>query len=243
MRRRTIRWTVRILVATSLVLGLFIALRWTTGNFGTVEPDRIYRAAQLSPSSLARTIEQSHIKTVLNLRGANHDQAWYRQERQATLAAGATQVDFPMSSDQWLSIEQVRTLLEILDKSEYPILIHCEWGAERTGLVSAICELIRPGSTIDDARGEFSPYYMFLPIKDGLVMRGHLDRYRSWLDQIDSSHSPGTFRHWLLSDYRPGSPSRQYWECNPYPLKVVSRPGTESVTQWGEKKCPPSTIR
>lgn len=237
------RWMLRALFASSLILGLFVTLRWTSGNFGVVVPDRIYRAAQLSPGSLAKTIRQHGIKTVLNLRGANPDQAWYRRERQSTLEAGATQVDFPMSSDQWLSIEQARTLLEILKTSEYPILIHCEWGAERTGLVAAICELTRPASTLADARREFSTYYLFLPMKDGLVMRGHLDRYERWLVQSSSPHSPETFRRWLLGEYRPGSPSRQHWECNPYPLKVVTRPGMEAVTLWGSKTCPPSLIR
>lgn len=225
------------MAAIGIVCGGFVGIRWQTGNLGTVEPGRIYRSAQLSADGLSAEIQRHGIKTVLNLRGRNPDQAWYASETRATLAKGATQVDFPMSSDQWLSHEQATTLLEILDASDYPILVHCEWGAERTGLVSAICRLLQDGGSMDQARREFSPFYMFLPTRDGLVMRGHLDAYQSWLDQSRRDHSPSGFRDWLTQAYQPGSPSREHWPCNPYPLKVISRPGMESLAIWGEKVC------
>lgn len=243
MRRRSIRWTNRALLSMVLLLVAFVLCRWSNGNFGTVVPDRVYRAAQLSPKGLLESIHQRRIKTVLNLRGSNPDQAWYRAELETTVEAGAAQIDFPMSSDQWLSIEQARTLLEIIDTCDYPLLIHCEWGAERTGLIAAICGLLRPGSTLEDARREFSAYYLFLPMKDGLVMRGHFDRYERWLSQSRASHSPEVFRSWLLNEYQPGSPSRQHWECNPYPLKVVTRIRARSVSTWGERPCSASVLR
>ena len=112
-------------------------------------------------SALARTIRDYRIKTVLNLRGSNKD-PWYAAERTATLEAGATQVDIAMSSCIWMSRAQLRTVIETLDTAEYPMLIHCQWGAERTGLVSAFAELLRPGSTLDDARAQFSIRYLFV---------------------------------------------------------------------------------
>jgi protein tyrosine phosphatase (PTP) superfamily phosphohydrolase (DUF442 family) len=238
MKRKRLRWTLRALVVTILVPALFVAVRWGSGNYGTVVPDRIYRAAQPSASGISRSVKSHGIKTVVNLRGANPDQSWYRSEKAATLAAGATQVDFPMSSDQWLSREQVKALLDLVDTVEYPILIHCEWGAERTGLVAAFCALLRPGSTLADGRREFSPYYLFLPIKDGRVMRGHLEAYERWLAGRGETHSPDIFRVWLTRSYEPGSPSREHWPCNPYPLQIVTRPSSsESMTTWGATRC------
>ncbi len=236
MRKRT-RWIVRGLAAALLVPALFVAVRWGTGNYGTVVPGRIYRAAQPSASGLTRSVRRDAIKTVLNLRGANPDQAWYRSEKEATLASGATQVDFPMSSDQWLSREQATTLLEVLDGSDYPILIHCEWGAERTGLIAAVCALLQPGSTLEDGRREFSAYYLYLPVKDGLVMRAHVESYARWLAERDERHSPDVFRHWLRQSYEPGKPSREHWPCNPYPLRIVTRPDDGAKTTWGATRC------
>lgn len=225
-----------------MAVGLPVAYRRSTGNFGAVEPGRIYRSAQLDPGGLRRIIREHGIKTVLNLRGPNPDQAWYQGEVEAATDAGATLIDLPMSSDQWLSREQARTLLDVLDHCEQPVLFHCEFGAERTGLVAAIVELLEPGRTLEDARSQFSIRYLFLPIRDGLVMRGHLDRYESWLRQQGINHSPERFRHWIAGSYRPGTPSREYWPCNPYPCKVVTTPGQDgqprSVPEISVNACP-----
>ena len=61
-----------------------------------------------------------------------------------------------MSSCVWMSHAQLRTVIDTLDTAEYPLLLHCQWGAERTGLVSAFTELLRPGSTLEEARAQFS---------------------------------------------------------------------------------------
>lgn len=235
MRLATIRKAARISVAalllTGLAIGIPVAVRRSAGNFGTVEPGRVYRSAQLDAGAIGRAIREHGIKTVLNLRGPNPDQAWYREEVAATVASGATQVDVPLASDQWLSRAQAATLLDLLGRVEYPILIHCEFGAERTGMVSAFVELLKPGGTLADARAQFSIRYLFLPVKDGLVMLGHVDRYESWLRDHGLAHTPDQFRRWLSSDYRPDSPSREYWPCNPYPLKVVTRLGPDGTTR------------
>ncbi len=219
------------LLLIGLATGLPVAYRRSTGNFGTVEPGRFYRSAQLDADGLRRVIREHTVKTVLNLRGPNPEQAWYRDEVAAATGAGATLIDLPMASDQWLSREQARTLLEVLDHCETPVLIHCEFGAERTGLVSAIIELLEPGRTIEEARSQFSIRYLFLPIKDGLVMRGHLDRYEAWLRERGVAHEPERFREWLVGTYRPGMPSREYWPCNPYPRKVVTARGQDGQTR------------
>ena len=200
------------------------AWRWATGNFGVVEPGRVYRSAQLSAATLSRMIEHHQIRTVLNLRGPNPETRWYPDERSAVLEAGATYVDIPLASDYWLTPEQARTLLETLDAFDRPLLIHCQMGAERTGLVSAMVTLLREGSTLTEAERQFSPYYLFLPTEDGRIMRGHLRRYEGWLSAARLSHTPGRFRRWLLTAYRPGVPNRSLWPFDPYPFRVVYRP-------------------
>jgi len=224
MPRPRLKRVARIALMLAVVPGSLVLGRWATGNFGTVQPGRVYRSAQLSPGALAATIRRQAIRSVLNLRGPNPDQAWYRGERAATLGAGASQVDIPLASDLWLSRAQARTLVETLDTLDYPVLVHCQWGAERTGLVAAMIELLGPGGSIRSARGQFSAWYLFLPIKDGRVMIGHVDLYERWLAQTSRAHTPSTFRHWLLSVYRPPSPSREEWPHDPYPPRVVTRP-------------------
>ena len=43
-----------------------------------------------------------------------------------------------MASDMWLSRAQARTILQVLDTSEYPLLIHCKAGLHRTGVMTAV---------------------------------------------------------------------------------------------------------
>lgn len=224
---------------------IYLGWQWSGGNFGTVEPGAVYRSGQLGPEALKRAIQTHRIKTVLNLRGRNPDQAWYRDELAATLESGVTHIDLPLSSDYWMTREQAGVLTDVLRTCERPVLVHCEWGAERTGLASAFAELLRPDRTLSDARRQFSIGYLYLPTRDGLVMRGHLDRYADWLRSRELSHNPDRFLHWIQAAYRPGTPSRDDWPCNPYPLKVVAVAtadgGSREVEHWSRDRCPPKT--
>lgn len=183
----------------------------------------------MSSRLLSSTLREHGVRTVLNLRGANPEKAWYRDERAATLAAGATQVDVALSSCIWMSRVQLRTIVKALDEMEYPVLIHCAWGAERTGLVAAIAELLRDGSTLDDARAQFSIRHLYVPAGDGKIMSELIDQYEGWLKAEKTAHSPATFRRWAESGYRPQDPSREDWPYDPYPLIVVTPPPAEAT--------------
>lgn len=178
----------------------------------------------MSSGKLTATLREHGVRTVLNLRGANPDQEWYRAERAATLGAGATQVDVSLSSCIWMSRVQLRTIVKALDEMEYPVLIHCAWGSERTGLVAAITELLREGSTLEDARAQFTIRHLYVAAGDGRIMSEAIDQYEAWLKAQGASHSPANFRRWAESGYRPGNPSREAWPYDPYPLIVVTPP-------------------
>lgn len=221
--RRPIRWIARLLAGVCLAGVLYVAWDQATFNFGEIQHGRIYRSGQMPAAALGRTIRSYRIKTVLNLRGQNKDD-WYRAERRATLDSGATQIDIAMSSCIWMSRAQLRTVIETLDTAEYPMLIHCQWGAERTGLISAFAELLRPGATLADARAQFSIRYLFVRANDGKIMAEHLDQYENWLTERGWTHNPDRFREWAAVGYRPQLPNREQWPYDPYPLVVISRP-------------------
>lgn len=185
----------------------------------------------MSSASLTKTIHEHGVKTVLNLRGPNPDEAWYRAERDATASAGATQVDVSLSSCVWMSRIQLRTLVKALDEMRPPVLIHCAWGSERTGLVSAIAELLREGSTLEEARAQFTVRYLYVPFGDGRIMSEAVDQYEAWLKGQGMEHNPKAFRRWVESGYRPGNPSREAWPYDPYPLIVITPPGAGPTAQ------------
>ena len=225
--------TTRRVILTALVLALappvcFVGWTSYTHNFHAIQPGQLYRSGQMPAGALSDTIHHYRIKTVLNLRGPNPEQAWYRSERDAALSAGATLVDVSMSSCEWMSRAQLRAVVNLLDTGERPILIHCQHGSERTGLVSAVAELLRPGVTLDDARGQLSLAYLYTNHGDGQVMARHLDQYADWLKSHGWTHSPDRFRLWANDGFKPQRPCREFWPYDPKPLMVVTRP-TDAV--------------
>jgi hypothetical protein len=174
--------------------------------------------------ALASALREHEIRTVLNLRGPNPAVDWYRRELAATLAEGATQVDVPLSSCVWMSRVQFRTLLDVLDRVEYPLLVHCHWGSERTGLVAAIAELLRRGSTLADGRAQLDLRFLYVRMGDGRIMAEFLDQYEAWLRGRSLSHAPEVFRRWATEEYVPGKPNREEWPYDPSPLVLITRP-------------------
>ena len=172
----------------------------------------------MSTSTLDRTIREHGVKTVLNLRGVNATNGWYQRERETTTRLGGTQIDVNMSSCQWLSRDELRTLVNTLETCEYPLLIHCHWGSERTALLSAFAELLRPGGTLDDAWAQFTIRHLYVPVGDGTLMAKHLAAYADWLNSNKLTHRPDIFRRWAMEEYESKSPSRDEW---PYDLSLI----------------------
>ena len=226
---RVSRFRRRIVLAILAVILVppFFYLAWDqyTYNFDAIRPGALYRSGQMPAKALTETLRKHGIRTVLNLRGENPDQPWYRAERTAVLSEGATLVDVPMSSSEWISRAQLRAVIDVLDTYERPILMHCQWGSERTGLVATFAELLRPGATLGEARAQLSLRYLYVRAGDGKIMAEHVDHYEAWLRNQKQKHAPDQFRRWVSEGYVPKMPSREFWPYDPKPVFVVTRPG------------------
>ena len=229
--RKRLRIPLLVLAAVGLPIGGYCGYQTATGNFAIVRSGEVYRSGQMSDRQLTNVIRQYGIKTVLNLRGSNPEDSWYQRERDATLAEGATQVDMSLSSCEWMSRVQARTLLEMLETCERPILIHCKQGAERTGLASTLSELLRPGVDLEEANRQFSIWRLYLRVGEGKVMSQHIEQYQDWLGRRGLTHSPERLRLWIAEGFMPGKPTREDWPYDPYPLVTVTRPQAQSQSQ------------
>jgi hypothetical protein len=178
----------------------------------------------MTSRALAQTLRDHQIRSVINLRGPNPEEAWYRDELATTLEADATQFDIPLSSCVWMSRVQLRGLIRVLDRCEYPAIIHCAWGSERTGLTSAISVLLSPDGTLAAARSQLSAWYLYVPVGDGKIMSEFLDQYERWLTDQKLAHRADLFRRWVENGYQPGRPNREAWPYDPSPLVVETRP-------------------
>ena len=190
--------------------GAFLGLSTEVGRvlFGsnkhTVIPGRIYRTAQLSQQKMGQVIAENHIRTVINLRGYGPDQNWYVEESKATHNAGISQEDLTLSAKRFPPPSEIARLIEVLDRTEYPVLIHCAHGADRTGLASVIALLLYTNSDLATARQQMWPVYGHFPVGRTTVLDQFFDYYETWLANRGEQHTPEGFRNWVKTGYCPG---------------------------------------
>jgi hypothetical protein len=172
-------------------------------NLHTVLAGRVYRSAQLSGPELERLVAARGIRTVVNLRGNAAPLPWYVEECRATTRADVAQEDVCFSAGRLPSPVEVRRLIEVLERGEPPLLLHCRRGADRTGMASAIVRLLEPGSDLGGACGQLGLRYGHLAIGRPAYLDEFLALYRQWLADTHRAHSAATFRGWAVSEYCP----------------------------------------
>lgn len=166
MKRRILTWLKRGGATVGIIAAL--AGSWAgylrlSGNFHTVEKGALYRSAQLSGPQLEERIKANGIRTVINLRGNNVGQSWYDAEMQVSQAAGVQHVDLALSAIRELNDDQLTRLTALLRDAPRPILVHCEGGADRSGIASALYKLKIANRPVDEAAAQLSFRYGHFP--------------------------------------------------------------------------------
>jgi len=159
--------------AVFLVYAMFLL---ATGNVHVVVPGELFRSGQLSAGEMTHLIKTYGIKSVLNLRGENAGQPWYREEVKAVKLAGIDHVDFRLSAKNDLSQKEIKDLISIMRSSAKPLLIHCQGGADRTGLAAALYVYVFTDRSEEEAEEQLSIAYghLGLPFFPGFAM------HRTW---------------------------------------------------------------
>ncbi|HEY1485011.1 MAG TPA: tyrosine-protein phosphatase, partial [Micromonosporaceae bacterium] len=205
-RRYFTRRTLIRLAGAGVLVGLSAeAVRvYALSNKHTVIPGLVYRSAQLDADDLRRVIAAKKIKTVINLRGTCPDTDWYMGEARTTHATGICQEDVSLSAKRLPAPNEVRRLVEVLDRTEYPIIFHCQRGADRTGMVSTIVMLLKTTATLAEARRQLWPRYGHIRGGRTEVIDEFFDYYAAWLTATAQPHTPDRFRQWADRVYCPG---------------------------------------
>ncbi|HEV2474229.1 MAG TPA: hypothetical protein VGS41_16245 [Chthonomonadales bacterium] len=139
--RRSLRLR-KSIAAAAVVITAILLLLWYVGVFGgnvrAVVPGLVYRSAQLTDGNLSDVLRRQHIRTVINLRGGSSSDWWYRSELRVCRRLGVVHDDIPMSAVHAPPPGELNRLLKDFDRDPYPILFHCQGGADRSGLVGTI---------------------------------------------------------------------------------------------------------
>ena len=156
------RFLTILLGSTAMVAAFaaaYLGLLRLEGNFHTVIAGELYRSAQPTPARLADYAHDFGIRSVINLRGSAPEKAWYQDELAATQALGIVHADFGMAADRMLSVDEFGSLVALLRAAPKPLLIHCQAGADRSGLAAAIYLAAISGSDEQAAEKQLSFRY------------------------------------------------------------------------------------
>jgi uncharacterized protein (TIGR01244 family) len=125
-------------------------------NFHQVN-ENLYRGAQPQRGGVKKLSELG-VKTVINLRGASDET---RKEQAEAEASGMRYFNIPMSALGRPTDEQVERAMAIIDAREnWPVFIHCQRGADRTGVIIATYRILRNQWTGEQAIAEAKRFGM-----------------------------------------------------------------------------------
>ncbi len=201
--------------ATAVKLGFgfggLLVLLWWIGVFGgnvrAVVPGVMYRSAQLTGNNYTadtarwfghgfrQTLTKYHIKTVINLRGGNMGNDYYRDEINESKALGAVHVDIPMSARHLPPPSSLKLLIHVFDRDPYPMIFHCQGGSDRSGLVGTLFLVMKEGVPLDKAENEqLTMRYGHFGFTSTGAMNHFFDLYRQTANGM-------AMRQWILLQY------------------------------------------
>ena len=108
--------------------------------------NRLYRSQQPKPSDIS-SLQRLHIGTIINLRSSQTDQ-------DLSALAPLQLINVPMRTWAISTAEIAEALIHINRHSQDGVLVHCQQGADRTGLVIAMYRIIYQHWSIEAAQNE-----------------------------------------------------------------------------------------
>jgi hypothetical protein len=199
---RGMLWVLAALIVAPLVIETYKVL--VGFNFHVVVPGRIYRCAQPSAADLEQLIANQGIRSVINLRGTGDPIGWYLDEVRTTHKHSVCQEDVNFSAGRLPSTSELRRLIVVLERTPYPIVLHCRRGSDRTGMASAVAVLLTTDEPLEDALRQLHWRFGHIALGRPAQLDRFLGFYKDWLTVAGKQHSAAAFRSWAMELYVPG---------------------------------------
>ncbi|NIA07022.1 MAG: hypothetical protein GWP14_05210 [Actinobacteria bacterium] len=168
---------VGIVVSAAVVAGAVWYHNYPVHHFGTVVEGVLYRSAQPDEDEWKTLHTRYGIKTVFDLRGNKPNEPWAITERRFCQQNGIAYIKMPVGPTR-LTDAQLQQFIEAgADPSRQPILVHCEHGKARTGVLVAAYRIVAQGWSYTSAMADFKQYKDH--IKPG---------YAAYLRELTSGH-------------------------------------------------------
>jgi protein tyrosine/serine phosphatase len=177
-RRGIIQGTASLLSIAAFLVVVRIWYLEEQGNFHPITAGEAYRSAQLDQDELEHYIRKYAIRSVINLRGMHDDEKWYRDEIEICGRLGVAHYDLDLSSDKAPAKTELRDLLGLFETAPRPVLIHCQAGADRSGLAAALWKLVVDRAPKSVARKQLSILYGHIPFGSTQVLDDFIEKYK-----------------------------------------------------------------
>jgi protein tyrosine/serine phosphatase len=171
------KYVIATLAAIALLaIGCILFVR-VQGNFHPITPAEAYRSGQLDNDKLAEYVKKFNIRSILNLRGMHVGERWYEDEVALSTKLALPHYDVGLSADHELTDSEVRQLMDIFHKAPRPILIHCQSGADRSGLVAAMWKVVVDKEPKGMAAKQLTLWYGHIPFGDNTAMDRFFEKW------------------------------------------------------------------
>lgn len=190
------RW-LWVLILLLVVVGAFrYSVFRITKNFHEVQAGKFYRSAQLTSDEMEEVIKKYGIKTVISLRGAPEHAYWYGPQKEVLEKNGVSFKALWWAAEFFPPRDELIAYLDLLKTAEYPVLVHCRTGADRTGTAAALYSMEYMGETSEQAIQKnlnFSYWHVpaFKPAMTEFVRQYHGDQWaRTQYDLCKPEYRP-----------------------------------------------------
>jgi len=139
----------------------------------------LIRSPQPDAADLAELDAAYRVTTVVNLRGEKPEEGWFQEERAGVEAIGARWLHMGVSGRSGPTPAEVTSFLDLVeDSAAWPILIHCQGGVHRTGVMTALYRIQYDGWPAEDAIAEMEDKWFDWTTTDRSGVKEFLRRYR-----------------------------------------------------------------
>lgn len=173
----------------SIIIPLFAAAMYALfiagqDNFHQITKGEAYRSAQMDRDKLKFCLRNYRIRSILNLRGKDSRENWYIDEVKTSEECNVIHYDVSLSAYDEPTKEDTQILMSIIKAAPRPILIHCQAGADRTGLVAAMWKVIVDKESKGEASKQLSILYGHLPLGPASAMDQFFNNWRPELELV-----------------------------------------------------------
>lgn len=199
MAKKTFFYFFLLIFFIFFLFGIYFGYNLLTKNIHVVVLGKIYRSAQLNAHDLDAVTQKFHIKSMINLRGPWATDHWYQVEKQFSKTRSIDYYSLRFSAYHLPPKKEIRELVYLLQTVPKPLILHCEGGADRTGMASAISLILfKKNATIPEIKSEASWHYN--AISQYSVGYQMLRNYFAWLKENHAPQSRENFLKWLNSN-------------------------------------------